>query len=383
MGIVQPFVHCIGPVFANDLTMSGAPTLGKNLVWSFRTDFLAPWSWAYTFVQNNASEFKQITTKRTRMQLTQNFMFILISDGVLVLPHWGLNPRETPDLNHTSWIIPIRGLTSISDLSPSGGIYAAQGNDLVWIPVIEPLVMRLPQSAGQIIALTMDASSFVNERMAAASATRPHSMVPRSTPVYSPTPYPSATQSILAYQPTMSPSPVPLPEPPEIPYGYSASGSYRKEIVQTFNSSIQYVYLSQDSSTVFVLTNENGGSLYSIFASGPKKLKGPDPLLASAATSMLTHPRTLDIYLVANDTVLIYSTSGTLKGTIKTSFTTVMSLAIDNDGKKLYIGGQDKGKGILDILDLSSSRLSESPYRVYPSFKLMVFVVFITFILYF
>jgi hypothetical protein len=382
MSIVQPFVHCIGPVFANDLTTSGAPTLGKNQVWSFRTDFLAPWSWAYTFAQNNASEFKQITVKRTRMQLTQNFMFILLSEGVLVLPYWGLNPRETPDLNHTSWIIPIQGLKSISDLSPSGGLYAAQGNDLLWIPVIEPLAMKLPQSAGQIVALTMDASSFINERMAAATAARPYSMVPRSTPVYVPAPYPSATQSILSYQPTLSPSPLPLPEPPEIPYGYMASGNYRREIVQTFNASIQYVYLSQDSSTLYVLTSESGGSLYTVFTSGPKKLKGPDPILVSSSTSLLTHPRTLDIYTVSNDTVLIYSNSGTLKGTLKTSFTTVMSLAIDNDGKKLYIGGQEKGKGILDVLDLGTARLSNSPPGVHPSLKISLLAILITIILF-
>ena len=71
-------------------------------------------------------------------------MFLLSDSGINVLPFWGLSPRETPDLNHTSWNIPIQSVSMITGLSASGGVYGLRGNKVYWIPVIEPFTLSKP-----------------------------------------------------------------------------------------------------------------------------------------------------------------------------------------------------------------------------------------------
>lgn len=71
-------------------------------------------------------------------------MFLLSQSGIMVLPFWGLSPRETPDLNHLNWLIPVSSVDMITGLSASGGVYGLKGNRVFWIPVIEPFSLSRP-----------------------------------------------------------------------------------------------------------------------------------------------------------------------------------------------------------------------------------------------
>ena len=351
MGLISNFLYCTGPVFANDLTTT-AVTRGLNQIWGARIDTTATWSWAYTYARDNGTEFLQISVKHSQMQIPQSVLLALTEKGIIVLPFWGLNPRETPDLNHTSWIVPVSNVRLMTNLGANGGVFAVVDQDLKWIPIVQPYSLNLATSIGTVIPLTSETAT----RSTMSSTTR--SVVTRTSSGTGTYPTPNAFSSSSSYAPVASDGPYPL-------YQLATFGAIRS------------VYLSHDSFTLFVLTNDNGTTVYTMQTNGPTLLTSPLPLivLPDAATCMLTHPRTSDLYIAINGGILIYNATGTLKGKVIATFSNIRTLEMDNEGRKLYIGGEEQGRGRLDTLDLIRFSLSNSK-NVQPGHLFVVMLVF-------
>jgi hypothetical protein len=323
---------------------NSAITAGENQVWAVRTDLVSPWSWSYSFNENNQTVFTQITVKHASLGIPQNLMFLLSDAGILVLPFWGLNPRETPDLNHTSWMIPISRLDSITCLSASGGVYSLKGNNILWIPVVKPYSLSLPDSA------------MVREISSAEHVAR------------------SSMSSISSVNDSVN----------STMYGQvlRSNVSYPTEIFMTLNS-IHRIWLGLDSTSLYIISSNNGTQvLYKVLVDGAEARSELAPIMAidGSVAGFVVHPRTNDNYFAINGKVNIYTEFGSLKGVITPSFNTLTSLEMDNDGKLLFIGGRDETeKGRVDVFDLSRAQLCGSsrmhkPSIIY-SYILFLFII--------
>ena len=189
-------------------------------------------------------------------------MFLLSKSGISVLPFWGLSPRETPDLNHTSWTIPVSSITMITGLSASGGLYAIRGTRVIWIPVVQPYSLLPPFSL----------SDFNQE------------FLKNST---------SILQSNLTFANSSNSS--------QVDGNFSQVNITKKEYpiyqIQGLNVT-QLIWLGLDSTTLYMISSWNGTQmLYSILANGQNLTS---PLVAlmpieGAVTAFIVHRKYLSL----------------------------------------------------------------------------------------
>jgi len=118
-----------------------------------------------------------------------------------------------------------------------------------------------------------------------------------------------------------------------------------------------------DSTTLYMIVRGNGSLVLKSVGMDAHSVKSQvreEIQIQGDVIDFIVHPRTFDYYFVIGNMVKVYGKDKTFKGNIVPSFSVVTSLEIDNDGKKLYIAGNDDlSKGRLDVFDLQFAKLSQ------------------------
>lgn len=349
LALIDDFLYATGLLIANDVSMSaaGGPTKGLNQVWGTRTERVSPWSWIYTYEASNLDQIS-VSVKHSSLQIRQNVMLLNSKDaGILVLPFWGLSPRETPDKNISSWRAPVTELQSMTHLSSNGGVYGiSSSGDLLWVPIIQPYSLVVPPSFGPTLPPSGSLSS---------AGPMGYTSLPSFNQLA------TRTMDVSGAYPTSQSSPGAIP------------AQYVTHKIGNLTNLLS-VWLAHDAYTLYAMTEEGGGStLYSMLTSpGPQVNFNSTPILTTGqrASSFLVHPKTRDVFLVVPGSgVFVYDSNGALKGQVNTTFSNPRALEMDNDGKTLWIGGDHEGKRArLDKLDLERNHLSSSLPLKSPSF---------------
>ncbi|TPX63289.1 hypothetical protein SpCBS45565_g06712 [Spizellomyces sp. 'palustris'] len=309
MGLENNALLCLGP--ANPSKITGATSVQNNQVWAIQTNVSSTWTWAWSSPDTNDqgasnTAYTALAVKHHQLQTPQNLLFLAdrSTASLSVLPYGYLSPRETPDASRPPRQVKLSNgtgeVTALSALDAYGGLYAASGTKLWWVPVVTPLTAD-PPSAGNTN------SSMVGEL--------------RGT-----------VQAMWLMQ-----------------------NSQTLFVAEWFNSSNNI--WRYDLRGTRNLTSSPGQVLIRINSTAYPNPPQDHPVVSS----VIPHPKTGDIYvgLYGAGGVLIYDTTGTLKGQITTTFVNVFTMEMAEDGSFLYIAGDDgAGSGRLDFLDLGQTGLA-------------------------
>ncbi len=233
---------------------------------------------------------------------------MLRKDGIQVLPFLYISPRETPS-NTSSWTLNVN-VDMITGLSASGGVYGLRSNTIVWIQIVKPFTLE------KILDTSLNVTSQGSDMMKSNTSFQIETL---SSPI---------VQAVEGLE-----------------------GSYR-------------IWLGLDSTTLYMIVRVNGTQVLKSVGMDAQNTKSQVKEEISVqegdVSYFIVHPRTFDYYFVIGNMVKVYGNDKSFKGNIVPSFPIVSSLEIDNNGKWLYIGGQDDQlKGRLDVFDLGLAKLSK------------------------
>ncbi|KAI9100393.1 hypothetical protein DFS34DRAFT_483813 [Phlyctochytrium arcticum] len=314
MGLQNNALLCIGP--SNPTNITGATSVQGNQVWSLRTNTSATFTWAYSSPDTDGNGtsptvYTALGVKHAQLQTPQNVLFLADSKGINVLAYWYLTPRETPVPEFPPRTIPYpaQGPASVlSHLDGYGGVYAAVGARVYWMPVVRPLSADPPGENGTLAGVM-------------------------GGPV----------QALWMMQ--------------------NSQTLYVAEWFNSSNNVWRYDLPTNSRNLSSPLTATPLIKLNSTTYPNP-------PSTSPVVSSVVAHPTTGDIYLglFGAGGVLIYDSAGVLRGQITTTFRDVLTLDLDNDGLKLYIGGGDgQGSGRVDLLVLGDVGLGDKGVRALSS----------------